>query len=183
MLVGLIIACEIGFWVVLAAGLVARYALRRPRLGVVLLACVPIVDVVLLGATAIDLRSGGEAGTAHGLAALYLGFSVAFGHQTIRAVDAWVAHRYAGGPAPQRSVGSGPARVREEWAQWRRAVLAWAVACSVLFGAILLVSDPAKAGALVEWIGWLTVVLTGWLIAGPVRQQLISRSRVPEPRP
>ncbi len=37
-------AAEIAFWVVLAAGLAARYLLRRQRLSVVLLASAPLVD-------------------------------------------------------------------------------------------------------------------------------------------
>ena len=57
----IIVACEIAFWVVLAAGLVARYGLRRRRLGAILLACVPLVDVVLLVATVLDLSRGARA--------------------------------------------------------------------------------------------------------------------------
>ena len=33
MIYAVIIACEVGFWLVLGAGLFARYVLRRPRLG------------------------------------------------------------------------------------------------------------------------------------------------------
>jgi hypothetical protein len=36
-----IVACEIGFWVLLGLGLIVRYALRWPRTSVVLLASVP----------------------------------------------------------------------------------------------------------------------------------------------
>ena len=46
MVVAAIVACEIGFWVVLAAGLLTRYVLRRPRAGAALLVCVPLVDLV-----------------------------------------------------------------------------------------------------------------------------------------
>ena len=54
MLVVAIVACEIGFWVLLALGLIVRYALRWPRTSVVLLASVPVVDLVLLVLTTID---------------------------------------------------------------------------------------------------------------------------------
>ena len=57
MIVHLIIACEIMFWVFIAAGLAARYLLRRKTLGAALLICAPLVDVVLLVATALDLRA------------------------------------------------------------------------------------------------------------------------------
>ena len=69
MMYAVIIACEIGFWVVILAGLAARYLLGRRRLGAVLMACVPLVDLVLLVATVIDLRRGGQAELVHGLAA------------------------------------------------------------------------------------------------------------------
>ncbi|MFD0533927.1 hypothetical protein ACFQY7_09240 [Actinomadura luteofluorescens] len=61
MLLAVIAGCEIGFWVLLAAGLLARYPLRLRRTGAALLLCVPLVDLVLLAATAIDLRGGATA--------------------------------------------------------------------------------------------------------------------------
>ena len=69
-MIGIIVACEIGFWVLLGAGLAARYLLRARLLSTALLIAVPLVDVVLLAATAIDLRRGGQAGLTHGLAAV-----------------------------------------------------------------------------------------------------------------
>ena len=62
MLIALIVACEIGFWVVLGAGLVTRYLLGRRQLGAVLLTLVPLIDLVLLVATVIDLSGGATAG-------------------------------------------------------------------------------------------------------------------------
>jgi len=59
-LFAVIAGCEIGFWVLLAAGLVARYLLRLPRVGIVLLAAVPLVDVVMLVSSVIDIHRGGE---------------------------------------------------------------------------------------------------------------------------
>lgn len=102
MILTLIASAEVAFWVVLAAGLAARYLLRRPRLGAVLLLGVPLIDVLLLIATTIDLRDGATASSAHGLAFAYLGFTVAFGHSVIRWADQRFAHRFAGGPPPQR---------------------------------------------------------------------------------
>jgi hypothetical protein len=59
-LVVLIVAAEIAFWLALLAGLVTRYLLRRPRLGMALLVATPLIDLALLAATTIDLRRGGE---------------------------------------------------------------------------------------------------------------------------
>ena len=162
MFVVVIVACEIGFWVVLASGLVARYVLRRPRLGGALLVGVALVDLVLLAATVVSLARGETAGFGHGLAAAYLGFSVAFGHGLIRRADAWFAHRYAEGPRPQRRPKHGSARTRYEWAEFRRAALAWAISCSLLVAAILVVGAPERTEALEGWIVRLTVVLAIW---------------------
>jgi hypothetical protein len=101
-LIVLIVACEIGFWCLLGVGLVARYVMRLPRTSAVLLAGAPVLDLVLLVASVVDLRSGSAASAAHGLAAAYIGFSVAFGSTTLRWADQRFAHRFAAGPPPQR---------------------------------------------------------------------------------
>lgn len=162
MLVTIIVACEVGFWVFIAAGLIARYPLRRPRLGAVLLICAPVVDLILLGATAIDLSRGAPAEVAHGLAAAYIGFSVAFGHGMIRWADERFAHRFGGGPAPVRPPHYGAERTRREWREFGKAALAWAISCALLVVAILIVGDAARTGELEAWIVRLSVVLAIW---------------------
>src|SRR3712207_9123476 len=103
MLIALIVATEIAFWVLLAAGLATRYLLRWKRTSTVLLASVPLVDLVLLVATTIDLAGGATARGAHGIADAYIGFSVAFGPRPIRWADQSFHHRFAGGPEPRAS--------------------------------------------------------------------------------
>ena len=179
MIVGLIVACEVGFWVLLAAGLAARYGLRWPRVGAALLVCVPLVDVVLVVATVIDLRGGAVATAAHGLAGAYIGFSVAFGHGLIKAADVRVAHRFAGGPAPARPPRRGALRVRHEWQVWGRALLAWFVGCGVLLLAMVAVGDASRTQQLSVWSEGLSVVLVLWLVAGP----LLTVARTGLPRP
>ena len=164
MLLMIVAICEIGFWVVLLCGLVARYLLRWPRLGAILLACVPLVDLVLLVATFLHLRSGATADFTHGLAAAYIGFSLAFGHSMIRWADARFAHRFAAGPPPPRPPRSGRARTRHEWREFGKAAFAWAVACALLLGGIILVGDPARTAALDQWIRQLTLVLAIWAL-------------------
>lgn len=168
MLVAVIVGCEVAFWVVLLAGLIARYPLRRPRLGAALLIAVPVVDLVLLAATMIDLRRGATATFAHGLAAAYLGFSVAFGHSMVRWADERFAHRFAGGPPPRRAPKYGMARARHEWREWGKGMIGWAVACAVLLGGIALVGDSERTAELWVWAGRLTVVMAGWLVFWPV---------------
>ncbi|TKV61613.1 hypothetical protein FDO65_08645 [Nakamurella flava] len=132
MIYAVILACEIGFWVAIGLGLAARYLLRRPRLGAALLVTAPVLDGVLLVATAVHLRSGAEPSGAHSLAALYLGFSLAYGHAMIRWADVRFAHRFAGGPAPVRVYGA--ARARASWRDVGRTGLAAAVAVAVMAG-------------------------------------------------
>jgi hypothetical protein len=164
MLLVVIVAAEIGFWVLLAAGLATRYLLGRRRLGAILLASVPVVDLVLLTATVIDLRGGATADFTHGLAAAYIGFSVAFGHSLIRWADQRFAHRFAGGPPPWRPPRRGPARARYEWREFGKAALAFSISTALLLAAIALVGDADRTAELQAWIARLGLVLAIWSI-------------------
>jgi hypothetical protein len=157
-----IVACEIGFWVLIALGLVARYPLRRRRTGLALLALTPVVDVVLLAATVVDLRSGGTAGTAHTLAAVYLGFSVAYGHAMIRWADVRFAHRFADGPPPEKPHGMRYA-VRC-WKDVARTALAVGIAAGIIQVLVLLVDDPARTEALTQIYPVLGIVAAAELL-------------------
>lgn len=134
MIYSVILACEIGFWLAIGAGLTARYLLRRPALGAGLLVLAPVLDLVLLVATALHLRSGAEPGPAHALAAIYLGFSVAYGHAMIRWADVRFAHRFAGGPAPVRKYGID--QMRASWLDVGRTGLAAVIAVAVMAGLV-----------------------------------------------
>ncbi|WP_432174582.1 hypothetical protein [Streptomyces sp. Tue6028] len=166
MIVGLVIACEVGFWVLLAAGLGARYLLRLRRTGAALLLCEPLLEVVLFVATAVDLRNGGEPGWEHGLAALYIGFTVGYGHFTVRWLDGHAAHRLAGGPRPPKPPRHGTARARYEGRLWLRTLLAAAVALALLQSAVRYVGDSGDTGPLRSW-QWvaLRIVVIHGLIA------------------
>lgn len=134
MLLAVIAACEIGFWVLLAAGLVTRYLLRRPKAGLVLLAAVPLVDVVLLVASIVDIHRGTPPSLKHSLAAIFIGVSVGFGHQSLRWADKWAAHFLAGAPRPVRPPKKGPERARLERAGWFRHLLAYVVGVGIMIG-------------------------------------------------
>jgi hypothetical protein len=130
-----IIASEIGFWALIAAGLIARYPLRRPTLGAALLALTPLVDLILLTTAVIDIRQGGSPDSRHALAAIYLGVSIAFGPRLVAWADARFAHRFSGAPAPARPPETDKARREREG--WYRHAAAWAIAAAAL-GAIHL---------------------------------------------
>nr|BFE29966.1 hypothetical protein GCM10010200_022170 [Actinomadura rugatobispora] len=157
-------ASEIGFWIILGAGLAVRYLLGRRRLGAVLLAGVPLLDLVLLVASYLDLRDGATAGPEHGLAAVYIGFSVVFGPSVVRWADERFAHRFVGGPPPRRPPESGQALVRYEWRNFGKACLTWIVTCGLLLAIIVFVDDPDRTADLWPWIRSMTVMLSVWVI-------------------
>jgi hypothetical protein len=159
---------EIGFWVLIAAGLAARYLLKLRRTSMVLLLSTPLLDLALLIATVFDLRRGGEASIVHALAAAYLGFSVAFGHSMIRWADQRVHHRFAGGPPPVKPPKDGPARLRYEWREWGKCVLAWAIAVGVMALLMYVVSTPEHTKVLGYWMLRLSVVVVIWFTVGPL---------------
>lgn len=166
-----IVAGEVAFWVFIVAGLVSRYLLRMRRTSTVLLAATPVVDLAVLIATMIDLSGGGRAGWTHGLAAVYLGFSVAFGPRMIRWEDAHFAYRFANGPQPAKPPKSGRARLRHEWREWLRCVLGAAIAAAVLLVLIFVVGSPAQTEELWKPSGWLPrigIITAIWFAVGPL---------------
>ncbi|WP_374775854.1 hypothetical protein OG756_26665 [Streptomyces sp. NBC_01310] len=150
MIVALIIACEVGFWVLLAAGLALRYLAKMPRLGAAVLLCEPMLELVLLVVTTLDLKNGAAPDWKHGVAALYIGYTVAYGHYTIKWLDGHAAHRFAGGPKPA-GAGYGAARAAHEWKLWGRTVLAAAVALGLLQLAIWYVGGSGDVSSLKAW--------------------------------
>lgn len=166
MIVTLIIICEIGFWVLLAAGLSLRYLARMPKAGLAVLLCEPLLEVVLLVVTAIDLRNGADPDFRHGLAAVYIGFTVAYGHYMIRWADGHFAHRFAGGPRPVKPPRFGMARALHEWKLAARSVLGAGIAVGLLQLAIWYVDEAGQASSLREWQGRMgTVVVISLIIA------------------
>ncbi len=154
-----IIGCEIGFWVVLLAGLSTRYFLGQQRLSTVLLAGVPLVDLLLLMFTVIDLSNGGTATSAHGLAAIYIGFSVAFGHRLIRWADERFSYWFADGPPPTKPPKTGRAHAQHERHQWGRHFLAWIIGCALLLGAVALIGNFDRTRVLTEMAKLWSVIL------------------------
>lgn len=167
-------AAEIAFWVFLVAGLATRYLLRARRLSSVLLVCVPLVDIVLVVASVLDLATGSPPGLVHGLAALYLGFTVAFGHSIVRWADVRFAHRFAGGPAPEPKPKGGPARTRYEWREFAKMALAWVITIGVtlLFALVAGSGVPGVARWLADplwtWPARASIVAAIWFAVGPL---------------
>jgi hypothetical protein len=158
MLVALIAACEVGFWVALLAGLATRYLLRRPRLSVAILLGVPLLDAVLLVAGAADLLGGATADFTHGLAAVYLATSLAFGHSMIKWADVRFAHRFADGPPPEKPPKGGPEHARRQRGNWLRHLLAWGIGCGLMMTDVLIAGEE-RTQQLLYMAGLWTVIL------------------------
>lgn len=159
MLIAVIIFCEIAFWVLLGLGLWVRYRWGLRRLSTVLLISVPLLDVVLLAASVIDLRAGSEASLRHGLAVAYIAYSVMFGHRTMKWADQKYAHRFAGGPAPVKPPEGGWRRVWYETLFWVQILAAYAIAWGITGIMIVAVDDPAASQPLVEFTAGLSRVV------------------------
>jgi hypothetical protein len=158
-LIAFIILAEVAFWLTLFAGLFTRYVLRRPRLGMALLFATPLVDLLLLTATTVDLRRGGEAALPHALAAVYIGVSVAWGQRMISWADTRSAHRFAGGPPPERPPRAGREHAARERREWARHAVAWLTGTALLGVGILVVGDLDRTQALVSTAALWTLVL------------------------
>ncbi|MEX0168943.1 hypothetical protein [Streptomyces sp. LMG1-1-1.1] len=163
MIVTLIVVCEVGFWVLLAAGLATRYLLRMPRTGMALLLCEPLLEVLLLVVTAVDLKNGADPSWKHGLAALYIGYTVGHGHRTVKWLDGHAAHRFGGAPPPAGPPRYGMARARHEGRVWLGSVVAAAVASGLLLLAIGYVGGDGSTESLRSWIfvAWRAVGIHG----------------------
>jgi hypothetical protein len=184
-LVLLIGASEVGFWVLLGAGLVARYLLRARRVSTVLLVGVPVLDLVLVTASLVDVAGGSPPGLTHGLAAVYLGFTVAFGHSLICWADARFAHRFAGGPPPRKPPQYGAAKVAYEWREWGKMALAWGIALAVMLATATVagtgVPPPGDwfADPMWSWGARLVPVVLIWFVGWPLWTTL-APPRAPE---
>ncbi|WP_306369435.1 hypothetical protein [Nocardiopsis sp. CC223A] len=171
-----IVMCEVGLWVLLGLGLALRYLFRLRLSSTLVLWSIPLLDVVLVVATALDLRSGAEVGTIHGLAAVYLGFSVAFGPAIVRWADVRFAHRFAGGPAPVKPPRRGPGRHAHLMREWYRVVNAAAITSVTLLVLAFLFAVPEARETLLWWIGRAWFVVGLWYVFGPLWESG-SRSR------
>ncbi len=147
MLIAIIISCEIMFWVFVILGLVFRYVLRKKLTGKILLYCTPLIDLALLAFTIINIKNGVEVSFIHGLAAIYIGISIAFGKQMISWADKRFAYRFAHGQKPEKTYGKEHAR--NERIGWLRHLLAWTIGSIILFGFHLYVNDADRTGILI----------------------------------
>ncbi|MEK4854562.1 hypothetical protein NST04_32310 [Paenibacillus sp. FSL H7-0756] len=151
-----IVTCEVLFWVVILAGFTARYIFKRPTLGLIFLAMTPVLDILLLMISGVDLSRGATATTAHALAAVYISISLIFGKSMI----AWADERFRyyvtkQGAKPAKRYGMDHAR--HYFKGWVKHLLSFVLAAGILYGLIIWIDDAARTEA-------LSSILTVWSI-------------------
>lgn len=162
MIIGAIVVAEVAFWAFLVGGLAARYFLRAPRVGAAFLIATPFVDLALLILTYIDLSSGSDSNFAHGLSAIYIGFSVVFGPSAVRAMDAKFARRYQNVHTSETDTSS----VDEQRRIWLRCCVASGISGALLLAGIAVVG-LAGAFWLIYWLVVVVSIVIVWWFIGP----------------
>lgn len=61
--------------------------IKAERLGLFCLALTPVIDLILLITTSVDLMNGATAETPHAIAAVYISVSLVFGKSMIKCAD------------------------------------------------------------------------------------------------
>lgn len=173
----LIVSCEIGFWVVLLLGLACRYLLRKEPLSRALLLSLPIIDILLLVFTATDLRRGATATFAHGLAAAYIGFTVAFGGMAVGWADRHFAHRFAAGPVPPKAPSHGWDLVRYDLMLWGRCVAACAITVALVEALVGYVGRGEATLPLLDWHKHAFGCVVLWFVFGPAWSLVVAWRR------
>lgn len=154
----LIVGVEIAFWVVILLGLITRYIAKKKRLGLFFLALTPVIDLVLLIATAVDLYNGATATTVHAIAAIYLGVSIAFGKSMIAWADRQFMY-YILKEGEKTAKKSGYAHARHEIKGSLQHVLAFMIGGAFIFGIHLFIADPERTAGLLNPLRiWALVV-------------------------
>ncbi|MFC7319727.1 hypothetical protein [Halobacillus campisalis] len=154
----MIVASEIGFWVVIGLGLVTRYIFKRNKLGLFFLALTPLIDFILLVTTSVDLFRGATATTAHAIAAVYIGVSIAFGKSMIEWADIHFQY-YITRQVEKPKKRSGLDYAVHYFKGWGRHVLAYVIGAGFLVFLIYFVNDSSRTEALEGVLKLWSIVL------------------------
>lgn len=157
-MIGWILLAEIAFWIVISAGLVSRYIWKRQRLSIVLLALTPVIDLALLMLTAIDLRNGEAASVVHGIAAIYIGASVAYGKTMIEWADEKF-HQWVLKQPKEKEQLFGKAKGIHELKMWSRHIVAYGIGSALLYGMIQYIGDSGNTDVFWQMIKYWGIIV------------------------
>ena len=176
LLYALIVTCEVVFWLMLLGSLAARYGFRSEAVSRGFLYALPAIDLLLIAFTAMDLKAGTVATIAHGLAAAYVGFTVAFGSVAVRWADSQFAYRFASGPQPPPAP-TGWSAVHADIGLWLRCMTAWIIALALIELLIAYVGIEEATMPLRVWYKFALGSVILWFIFGPAWSLLLVRRR------
>ena len=162
-----IIAGEVLFWVFLLAGVCARYLLHWRTVSTILLVATPLIDIVIIVLTYIDLNRGAASDFSHGMAAFYVGFSVVFGPEAIARVDRRFARRHT--DLSEAELPAVPTRTSLEY--WLRCLTASAITIALLVIGIAI-AGWADSFWLIYWTIVAVFTALAWGVVGPLRDRL-----------
>ena len=160
----LIVICEISFWIVIALGLIIRYIFRLKKLGFLFLALTPVIDLLLLIITTIDLLNGAKAELPHAIAAVYISVSLVFGKSVIR----WFDDRFRyyiirKGDKPIKLTGYNYSKYYVK--TWLKHLLSYCIGMSLLFLIKIIINNNEQTGALDGVIHtWSIVIIIDLII-------------------
>ena len=157
-MIGWIILAEIAFWIVISAGLVSRYIWKRQRLSIVLFALTPVIDLALLILTAIDLQNGQAASVVHGIAAIYIGVSVAYGKTMIEWADEKF-HQWILKQPKEKELLFGKAKGIHELKLWIRHIIAYVIGSALLYGMIQYIGESGDTGVFWQMIKYWGIIV------------------------
>lgn len=157
-IVWLIIFCEVAFWVVILLGLVTRYVFKQKKLGLIFLALTPVIDLILLITTAVDLMNGATAETPHAIAAVYISVSIVFGKSMIQwADDRFRYYVMKEGSKPEKPSGFAYAKLYAK--SWFKHLLSYIIGTGILHLIIYLIHDKSRTEAMDGVIHIWSIVL------------------------
>jgi hypothetical protein len=153
-----IVACEIGFWVFIIAGLVTRYVFNLKKAGLFILAMTPVIDLVLIMVTGIDIYHGATATIAHSIAPAYLALTIIFGKDMIK----WADERFLYyvkrvGVKPKRKIGM--AYAKHSMKGTLKHIVAYIFGGAILLFMIFYIGDESKTEEL-----WATLNFWGIVV-------------------
>lgn len=128
------------------------------KLGTFLLICTPFVDVILLVVTVIDLKNGTVATAVHGIAAIYIGVSVAFGYQMVKWADERFNYRFGNGEKPIK-IKYGKEHSRKKREGWFRHLVSWLIGGGILMSIIFFINNHSQTEALLRTMQFWSLIL------------------------
>ncbi len=159
-----IIAAEVAFWIAIIAGLFARYVLKRKKVSILLFLLTPIIDLALIALTIVDLRNGATATVSHGLAAIYIGVSIAYGKSMIAWADNKFQTWFLKKSSPKNTL-VGLEKGIYELKMFARHIIAFVIGSAIFWFIITFIGSSSTDAITGVWKTWSLVLLIDGIIS------------------